>query len=417
MQRQKQVRSRTIHKLNRQKIEAAGPGKYGDGDGLWLQVTKGNSKLWSLRYSVLGRDREMGLGRLIDVDIDEARQKARKYRKMALNDIDPIEVRNKLRREAKMARENISITFTSWAARYILAHRRSWSNAKHARQWVSTIKTYAKPIIGNKPVDQISTMDILNILKPIWYDKNETAKRIQGRIENILNYAAAHHYSNTQNPARWKGLLDNLLPKPSRLNTIRHHPAMPYNEVGEFLAKLSKKNSASSLALQFLILNVSRTNEVLQAKWNEIDLRSAMWTIPANRMKTRHEHRIPLSYPAMHILALAGIPAEGTGGNDDYIFPGAREGRPLSNMALLQLMRKMGYGLNGNRGDYVPHGFRSAFRDWAGEVSSFPHQVAEMALAHTIQNKSEAAYRRGDLFDKRRKMMTAWAKYILSMAI
>ncbi|MCM8857258.1 MAG: integrase arm-type DNA-binding domain-containing protein [Candidatus Thiodiazotropha sp.] len=406
-----------IHKLSQHKIETAGPGKYGDGAGLQLRVSTKGSKTWVLRYRLFDRYREMGLGTLYDVSLDEAREKAKKYRKWVLNDIDPMEERKRLRREAKEKAQQESApdpTFTTWAARYIRAHRRSWTNPKHGRQWVSTLKTYAKPIIGNKPVDQISTMDILNILKPIWYDKNETAKRIQGRIENILNYAAAHDYSNTQNPARWKGLLDNLLPKPSRINTIRHHPAMPYSEVSEFMAELSKKNSTSSLALQFLILNVSRTNEVLQARLKEIDLRSSMWTIPANRMKTRHEHRIPLSHAAMHILVRSGAAAAAriARNRDAYIFPGAREGRPLSNMALLQLMRKMGYGVNGNRGDYVPHGFRSAFRDWAGEVSSFPHHVAEMALAHTIQNKSEAAYRRGDLFDKRREMMTAWAEYI-----
>lgn len=402
-----------IHKLSQHKIETAGPGKYGDGAGLQLRVTKGGSKTWILRYSILGRNREMGMGNLFDVSLDEARQTTPNYRKMALNGTDPMEERNRLRRAAKKAQQESAPppTFTTCAARYIRAHRRSWSNAKHARQWVSSLKTYARPIIGNKPVDEITTNDILNIIQPIWYDKNETAKRVQGRIENILNYAAAHNYSNTLNPARWHGLLSNLLPKPSRVKKIRHHPAMPYNEVSDFMAELGNKHSSSSLALQFMILTVTRTNEALKAQCGEIDQGTAIWTIPAQRIED--PERTPNS-----ALQRSYEPPGGLGHhqNESYIFPGARQGRPLSNMALLQLMRHRGYGQNGDRGDYVPHGFRSSFRDWAGEVSSFPHQVAEMALAHTIQNKSEAAYRRGDLFDKRREMMNAWAEYLSSQS-
>ena len=229
---------------------------------------------------------------------------------------------------------------------------------------------------------------------------------MQGRIENILDYAAAHKYCDPLNPARWRGHLDKLLARPTRVKQVTHHPAMPHTEVPAFMAKLSGNSSVSALALRFLILTATRTSEVLQARRNEIDLEAAVWTVRAERMKARREHRVPLSDATLSILdALPRI--EG----NPYLFPGARHGSPLSNMALLQLMRKMGYGVKGDRGNYVPHGFRSSFRDWSGEVSSFPRDVAEMALAHVIENKVEAAYRRGDLFAKRRKMMQEWADY------
>lgn len=298
-------------------------------------------------------------------------------------------------------------TFTTCAARYIRAHRRSWKNAKHARQWVSTLKTYVRPVIGSKRVDVIATEDILKILSPIWTAKTETAKRVQGRIENILDYASAHRYRDQFNPARWRGHLDKLLPKPTRVKKVNHHPAMPHAEVSRFMAELTLNGSTPALALKFLILTATRTSEALLARWTEIDQEAAIWTVPAERMKARREHRVPLSVAAMDMLtALPRI--EG----NPYLFPGARQGRPLSNMALLQLMRGLGYGVGGTRSDYVPHGFRSSFRDWSGEVSSFPRDVAEMALAHVIENKVEAAYRRGDLFDKRRQMMQAWADYL-----
>ena len=231
---------------------------------------------------------------------------------------------------------------------------------------------------------------MLRILSPIWNTKTETAKRVQGRIENILDFAAAHHYCDPWHPARWRGHLDKLLPKPSRVKCVTHHPAMPHPEVPAFLRELSGTRSVSALALQFLILTATRTSEVLQAQWVEVDRPGALWTIPASRMKTRREHRVPLSDAALAVLdELPHMPGH------PYVFRGARYGRPLSNMALLQLMRHLGYGVAGARGPCVPHGFRSSFRDWSGEVSSFPRDVAEMALAHVVENKVEAAYRRG----------------------
>ena len=388
-----------IHRLTPRKVSTAKQGKYEDGGGLRLVVGASGSKKWVLRFSLKGKRREMGLGAYPTVSLGDARAMAAEYRQQAADGTDPIKAR---------AVEPVRIpNFTTCAARYIRAHRKGWRNHKHQRQWVTTMKTYARPTIGDMSVDEISTEDILKILKPIWNTKTETAKRVQGRIENILDYASAYKWRDSNNPARWRGHLDKLLPKPSRVKNSRHHPAMPYQEVARFMEELRINQSISALALRFLILTATRTSEVLKAEWAEIDLKTAVWTIPAERMKARREHRIPLTKESIIILKetpkIHGNP---------YVFPGSRSNRPLSNMALLQLMRGMGYGVNEDRGDYVPHGFRSSFRDWSGEVSSYPRDVAEMALAHTIQNKVEAAYRRGDLFEKRRKMMDDWEAYL-----
>lgn len=390
-----------LHKLSPRKVATAGPGKHEDGGGLRLVVSGGGAKKWVLRFTLKGKRREMGLGSFPDTGLADARRKAEHYRRLAKDGADPIQARDAEQQETSTP------TFTSCAARYIQSHRRSWRNAKHARQWVSTLKTYARPVIGNMPVDEIDTQDIVSILNPIWTSKTETAKRVQGRIENVLDYAAAHKYRDEANPARWRGHLDKLLAKPSRVKKVSHHPAMPYDEVAAFMAELQGNTSISSKALQLLILTATRTSEVLRSEWPEIDLDNETWTIPADRMKARREHRVPLSTQAVSLLS--DLPR--VQGNP-YVFPGARLGRPLSNMAMLQLMRGMGYGVGGKRGDYVPHGFRSSFRDWSGEVSSYPRDVAEMALAHTIENKVEAAYRRGDLFEKRRSMMQDWSDFI-----
>lgn len=388
-----------IHLLSPRKVQTAGSGKYEDGGGLRLIVSTGGSKRWVLRFTILGKRREMGLGKYPDVSLADAREKAKTFRLQAADGVDPI--------EARKNEPEATPTFTSCAARYIRAHRRSWKNAKHARQWVRTLKTYARPVIGEKLVDAIDTSHIQEILSPIWHTKTETAKRIQGRIENVLDYAAAHKFRDPVNPARWRGHLDKLLPKPTKVKKVKHHPAMPYVEVPAFMEELEQNDSISAKALRFLILTATRTSEVLQAQWKEIGQEEGMWIIPAERMKARREHRVPLSEKAVSILnSLPQID------NNPFVFPGFRQGRPLSNMALLQLMRGMGFSSEGEREIYVPHGFRSSFRDWSGEVSSFPRDVAEMALAHAIENKVEAAYRRGDLFEKRRQMMQAWANYL-----
>lgn len=388
-----------IHRLTPRKVATAKTGKHEDGGGLRLVVGASGSKKWVFRFTLKGKRREMGLGSYPTVGLGDARAVADEYRRQVLDGIDPIKAR---------AKEPVVIpTFTSCAATYIRAHRHGWKNHKHQRQWVSTLRRYACPVIGNKTVDEITTEDILMILKPIWNTTNETAKRVQGRIENVLDYGAARHWRDPSNPARWRGHLSMLLPKPSKIQKVRHHPAMPYDQVPAFMDELRKKESSSAYALRFLILTATRTNEVIGATWEEIDLIKKVWTIPENRMKAGREHRVPLSKEMITILyevpRVVGNP---------FVFPGGLPGKGLSIHALLMIMRKMGYGVNGERGNYVPHGFRSSFRDWSGEVSSYPRDVAEMALAHTIQNKVEAAYRRGDLFEKRRAMMDDWEAWL-----
>jgi len=387
-----------IHKLTPHKARSGGPGKHEDGGGLRLVVSRTGARKWILRFTLHGKRREMGLGSFPDVGLAEARETAAKCRKQVKRGIDPIAAR-RIRPEAP--------TFMACAARYILAHRHGWTSAKHARQWVNSLRTHALPVIGSKRVDAIATEDILKVLSPLWGVKTETAKRVRARIENILDYAAARQYRDALNPARWRGHLDKLLPTPSQVKTVRHHPAMPYPEVPAFMAELAGNDSGAALALQFLILTATRTSEVLHAQWPEIDRENTVWTIPAARMKTRRAHRVPLTNATVSLLK--ALPRRS---DNPYLFPGARHGRSLSSMALLLLMRSLGYGANGDRGDYVPHGFRASFRDWSGEVSSFPRDVAEMALAHVIDNRVEAAYRRGDLFEKRRQMMQAWADYV-----
>jgi integrase len=342
--------------------------------------------------------------------LKEAREAAYEAQRLAAKGTDPISDRQ------RRAQNEVGIpTFTSVAATYIRAHRRSWSNPKHARQWVATLKTYARSIVGNTSVDQIDTDAVLAVLRPIWQTKTETAKRVQGRMENILDFASARGWRNPVNPARWRGHLDKLLPSPTKVKrqrnggSIRHQPAMPYTEVANFIDELSTVEGTAARALRFLILTATRTQETLLAQWPEIDLGTAVWTIPSSRMKAKREHRVPLSEAALAVLhetpRVNGEP---------WVFPGNKLGRPLSPMALLMVMRRRGFGVDGKRGDYVPHGFRSSFRDWAGDVSSYPTNIAEAALAHVIGDKTEAAYARGDLFVKRQHMMKDWAIWCMA---
>ena len=390
--------------LTARQAATAKAGRHSDGDGLILHVSPGGRRRWILRYQIAKRRHDMPLGSLEDVSLAQARAKASTLRALVRQGIDP--------RQAEPEPPVPQPTFTQAAARFIRSKRRAWSNRKHARQWASTLRTYAKPVIGAKAVDTICTDDVLAILQPIWATKTETAKRVQGRLESVLDFAGAMQWTDGSNPARWRGHLDKLLASPMRVKrqahggVSRHHPAMPYGDVPGFVRELRTLTSVSACALELLILTATRTSEVLLAQWSEIDLEAAVWTIPASRMKAKREHRVPLSEAATGLLGrLPRVP------DNPYVFPGARRGKPLSNMALLMVMRGMGYGAGGERGDYVPHGFRSSFRDWAGEVSSFPNHVCEMALAHTIESRAEAAYRRGDLFLKRRSMMAEWAHW------
>ncbi|MCG7873195.1 MAG: tyrosine-type recombinase/integrase [Candidatus Thiodiazotropha lotti] len=405
-----------IHKLTKSQISKAKPGRHADGGGLALRVSKQFLKNWRFRYSFNGRQYEMGLGSLDDVSLEEARERASRYRKSAKEGYDPRVIRDEEREKniqwwEKDRGTSASIpTFTSCAAQYIRSKRRFWNNHKHAKQWTRSLKTYARPVIGNKPVNTITLSDIKSILNPIWMTKTETASRLQNRMENVIDFAIVHGYRK-DNPARWRNYLNKILPSPRKVHKVKHHPAMPYHEVPAFLAKLRAKRSCSSVnALEFLILTGTRTTEVLKATWDEIDLDERVWIIPRDRMKNRQrQHRVPLSEQALALLKK--LPR--INGNP-YLFPGARKGKPLCSIALLQVMRKMGHGAEGPGKHYVVHGFRSSFRDWAGEAHNSPPDVANMALAHTVKNKAEAAYRRGDSFDKRRKLMQDWADYLIS---
>jgi len=377
----------------------AEPGRYGDGGGLWLQVTPAGTKSWLFRFMLDGRARQMGLGSLSDVTLAEAREAARNARRTASEGIDPIDARAKQRAEARASRLR-HITFRDCAERYIAAHEAGWRNPKHREQWRNTLTAYADPIIGELAIGQIDTALVLKVLEPIWRVKPETASRTRGRIEAVLDWAQARGYRQGENPARWRGHLDKLLPSKSKVRRVEHHGALPFHRAPAFVAALRAKPFVSAKALEFTILTAARTGEVIGARWAEFDLTEASWTVPAERMKAGREHRVPLSPRTVEILH--SLPREDGG----FVFPGAKAKSGLSNMAMLQLLR----GMDSTEGLTV-HGFRSAFRDWASEQTDCPREVAEAALAHTISDKVEAAYRRGDLFDKRRRLMEDWAAF------
>jgi integrase len=340
----------------------------------------------------------MGLGAYPDVTLKEAREQADEARRLRRRGIDPINDR----REAKVAEAIATAkqtTFATAAQGYIRSQGPGWRNAKHAGQWTSTLATYVFPIFGHLPVRSIDTELVLKALEPIWTEKPETASRVRGRIESVLDWAKARKMRDGENPARWRGHLDKLLPKRSKVRRVEHHAALPFSALPEFIARLNAQEGVAARALAFAILTAARTGETIGAKWDEIELAAKVWTVPASRMKAGKEHRVPLTPAALAILEQAADRRE-----NDYLFPGSR-GAGLSNMSFLMLLRRMG------RGDLTAHGFRSSFRDWAAERTSFPREVAEAALAHTLPDKVEAAYRRSDLFDKRRRLMEAWARF------
>ncbi len=374
------------------------PGMYGDGGGLWLQVTGKGAKSWIFRFTLRGKSREMGLGSAGTFSLAEARDKALTCRKLCYEGIDPIEMRRGQRQDAAIEAAK-AITFRTCAERYVEAHKAGWRNAKHAAQWTATLEAYAFPVFGALPVAAVDTGLVMQALQPIWTTKAETATRVRGRVEAILDWATTHSYRRGENPARWKGHLANLLPKRSRVQKVEHHAALPFAQVPAFLKGLAEQTGVAAKLLAFTILTAARTGESLGAQWSEIDLDAGIWTVPAERMKAGAEHRVPLSSAALAVLVeMKGLDAI-------YVFPGGRRGKPLSNMAMLVLLRRM------EREDITVHGFRSSFRDWASETTDFPSEVVEMALAHTVESKVERAYRRGDLFEKRRDLMSAWASW------
>ena len=382
------------------------PGMYCDGGGLWLRVSSPTARSWVFRYMLDRAPHEMGIGKYPEITLADARGRAAEARRLKAHGKDPlaerVAVRAALRADAAKA-----VTFKDAAERYIDAHKAGWKNTKHAAQWKATLETYAYPAFGDLPIQSIDTGLVLKAIEPIWNGKTETASRLRGRIEVVLDWAKVRSYRDGENPARWRGHLDKLLPARSKVRKVKHHAALAFDDLSGFMKSLRGQIGVAARALEFAILTAARTGEVLGAKWSEIDLGEKVWTVPAERMKAGREHRVPLSARAIEILKMmkpdsASIKRDKYAA-DGYVFAGGAPSRPLSNMAFLMLLRRMGHdGL-------TAHGFRSTFRDWCAERTSFPSEVAEMALAHTVGDKVEAAYRRGDLFDKRRAMMDQWA--------
>ncbi len=388
---------RQLHKLSALAVKnMTKPGLHGDGGGLYLQVSPGGARSWIFRYMLDGVPRKMGLGPLPDISLAMAREAAVAARDKLRNGIDPIDERND-RRAARLLEKAKEMTFRQCGEAYISAHSDSWRNEKHRAQWSQTLNTYAYPTIGDLPVASITTDLVFKVLDPIWRSKAETASRLRGRLEVILDWATVRQFRKGENPARWRGHLESLLPPRHKVAKVVHQPAMAYTDVPAFMAKLRQKPEVSARGLEFAILCAARTGEVLGARWAEIDIEAKVWTVPAQRMKAGREHRVPLSTRAVEILT--ALPRRG-----DIVFAG-RANAPLSNMALLMMTR----GMVDQR--LTVHGFRSSFRDWAGEATNFQREVAEAALAHVIGDQAEQAYRRGDALEKRRKLMQAWAEY------
>jgi integrase len=348
-----------------------------------------------------GKRRDMGLGGFPDVTLAGAKEAARSARLKIKNGIDPIE-EGKAKRSALYAARAAAMTFSEASAAYIAVKEAEWSNDKHAAQWRNTLATYADPVIGNILVRDVEQSHILRVLEPIWLTKTETATRLRGRIENVLDWARVRGYRDGENPARWRGHLDKLLAKPGKVQTVEHHPALGFDDLGAFMVLLRQQEGMGARALEFAILTAARSGEVRGATWGEVDLTDATWTVPASRMKMKKEHRAALNDEAVALLKT--LPRNAEPRTDDLLFPNSKGGI-LSDMTLTAVLRRMG------RSDITAHGFRSTFRDWASERTNYPRDVVEMALAHAIGDKVEAAYRRGDLFEKRRRLMREWGKF------
>lgn len=390
--------ARRMHRLSAIKVRGNLPaGYYADGGGLYLQVSASGSKSWVFRYQRQSIRKEMGLGALNAVPLAIAREVAAEKRGILAAGNDPLS-----EKRAVLAAERGTVTFREAAESYIEAHAPGWRNRKHAQQWRNTLENYAHPLLGGLPVGKIDTGLVLKVLEPIWNTKTETAKRVRGRIERILDWATVRRYRSGENSARWRGHLDTLLAKPTKIHKVTHFAALPYADVPKFMAMLAEQKGTAAKALAFLILTAARTSEVIGARWDEVD--GSVWTIPGKRIKAEREHRVPLSSAARSIVHDMREEAVG----ESFLFPGGKRGRPLSNAAMSAVLKRMGLD------DVTVHGFRSAFKDWCRERTNFPNEVQEAALAHVIGDKTERAYARGDLYDKRTQMMDAWARYCMT---
>jgi integrase len=389
------------------------PGLYGDGAGLYLQVSESKTKAWVFRFMIAGRARKMGLGPVSVksndklISLADARSMAADARSLVVRGIDPIEVRD-ARRAALAAEKAKALTFKECAESFIEAQRDGWKSAKHAGQWRATLETYAYPVIGKLPVQMIDTAHVMKILDPIWKTKTETASRVRGRIEKVLDRAKALKLRTGDNPAAWRGHLDQLLPAKSQVSPVENHVALPYAELPAFMTKLRTMRSVSARALEFLILTAARTGDVIGATRQEVNKAEALWTVPATRLKgkrgaRRRDHTVPLSKRAL--AALDAVPVDGA-----FLFPGGKEGAGLSNAAMSELLKGLGHAV-------TVHGFRSAFKDWAADETDYANELSEMAMAHTVSDKVESAYRRGNMREKRRRMMDDWSAYCDGKAV
>ena len=392
------------------------PGRYGDGGGLWFQVRKPDvyrknkgaepTRSWLYRYAWQGRQRQLGLGPYPLVSLADARRAAQDAARAVQGGRDPIAERRAAEAASKIKRE--AMTFSAVTKLYIAAHESSWRNAKHRQQWENTLENYVTPVFGSRLVQDVDTGAVMKVIAPLWQDKTETASRLLGRIATVMDYASAMGWRQGENPARWKGHVENLLPKRSKVAAVEHHAALPWAEMGTFMANLGRQAGTGALALRFTILTAARTGEVIGARWSEIDLKAQLWVVPAERMKGGRLHRVPLTDAALAMLQ-AVLPLRPESG-DGFVFPGRKAGTGMSNMSLAAVLKRM------EREDLTVHGFRSTFRQWAGERTTVAREVAEAALAHSLRDKTEAAYARGDLLDRRRRLMEQWAEFCAATA-
>lgn len=400
--------------LTAAKVRTARPGRYGDGDGLYLLVRGQEAKFWLFRYTMPGAKlREMGLGKASGpsaVPLAEVRDKAAELRRLVRAGTDPLNHRAaaEAAARAEQSAKARAKTFAQAADLYLAAHEPGWRNPKHRAQWAMTLRDYAGPHLGALPVTEVETAQVVAALRPLWHDKPETASRLRGRVEAVLDFAAAHGWRDGANPARWRGHLDKLFPRRGKVRPVKHHAALLWPDLPRFRAALRARDGTAALALDFAILTAARSGEVLGARWPEVNLETLVWTVPKERMKAGREHRVPLA-PAAVALLHRLLPLRGK--SEALVFPGQREGRPLSAMAMAMVLRRMG------RSDLTVHGFRSTFRDWAGETTVHPREVVEAALAHRLGDRVEQAYARGDLFTKRRRLMEDWGEFCAGLSV
>jgi integrase len=394
-------RTRSLNRLTSLKVaRAKRPGMYADGGSLYLRVAPGGSKQWIFRYTApSGRVRDMSLGAVHTFSLAEARERAADARKLRADGIEPIN-HKRARLAALRAADAKAMTFEQCARGFIKDNEAEWTSPKHRQEWEITLRKYVFPLLGSLPVEAIDTPLVLKVIKPMWERIPTTASRVVGRIHAVIGWATVHHYRHGDNPARWQGHLEHALPALSKVAKVKHHAALPYAQVGAFVAKLRKDSSVGARCLEFITLTAARLGEAINAEWDEIDLANRVWVVPSSRMKADREHRVPLSDAALAVLKVMQAIRQ-----SDYVFPGTRQGRPVGENTPVRLAKQVA-GSN-----ITVHGLRSTFRDWASERTSFSREVAEMALAHAIPNAVEAAYRRGDLFEKRRKLMEAWAEF------